>query len=125
MAVLPSAGRPRLSRIFKILARAAWEEALEAGVYRGSAVDAADGFIHFSTAAQAQETARRHFAGQTDLVVLAVDADALGTTLKWEPSRGGELFPHLYGTLAPEQVIAVTDAPPGADGVPDVGDLAG
>jgi uncharacterized protein (DUF952 family) len=88
-------------------------------------VDLADGFIHFSTAAQAAETARRHFAGQGDLVVLAVEAGALGGALKWEPSRGGDLFPHLYGELAANLVVWLRAAPLGAAGVPDVGDLSG
>jgi len=69
------------------------------GLYQGSAVDHRDGFIHFSTAAQVGETAARHFVGQTDLMLVAVDGDALGAALKWEPSRGGALFPHLYGAL--------------------------
>jgi uncharacterized protein (DUF952 family) len=97
---------------------------VRAGAYEGSPVDLADGFIHFSTAGQAAETARRHFQGQTGLVVLAVQAEALGTALKWEPSRCGALFPHLYGRLPAACVIEVREAPPGADGVPDVGDLA-
>ena len=95
-----------------------------AGVYGGSALDHADGYIHFSTAAQAGETARRHFAGQADLVVLAVDTEALGDRLKWEPSRGADLFPHLYGTLAANLVLDVRSAPLGQDGAPDLGDLA-
>jgi uncharacterized protein (DUF952 family) len=95
-----------------------------AGVYEGSAVDLADGFIHFSTAAQAAETARKHFAGQGGLVLLALEAEALGPGLKWESSRGGALFPHLYGPLAADRVLEVREAPLGADGVPDVGDLA-
>ena len=96
-----------MSRIYKILPRAAWTAARGAGRFEGSAVDLADGFIHFSTSAQAQETARRHFAGQAELVVLAVEAEDLGAVLRWEPSRGGELFPHLYGPLAGEAVIDV------------------
>ena len=84
-----------MGRIYKILSRAEWAQAQAAGVFAGSAVDHADGFIHFSTAAQAPETARRHFAGQSDLVVLAIEADDLGAALVWEPSRGGDLFPHL------------------------------
>jgi uncharacterized protein (DUF952 family) len=100
-----------VNRIYKILARAEWLAALEAGVFVGSAVDRADGFIHFSTAGQMEETARRHFAGQADLVVLEVEAESLGETLRWEPSRGGELFPHLYGPLDRAQVIAVGDLP--------------
>jgi uncharacterized protein (DUF952 family) len=110
-----------LSRIYKILPRADWALAQGAGRFEGSAVDRQDGFIHFSTAAQAQETARRHFAGQADLVVLEVEADDLGAALRWEPSRGGELFPHLYGPLDAQKVRGVRDAPLGDDGVPDLG----
>ena len=69
------------------------------GTYRGSAADARDGFIHFSTAAQLAGTMTKHFAGQRELLVIAVEADALGSSLKWEPSRGGQLFPHLYAAL--------------------------
>jgi uncharacterized protein (DUF952 family) len=112
-----------LSRIYKILSRAEWRAAEAAGRFAGSAVDLADGFIHFSTAAQAQETARRHFAGQGDLVVLEIEADDLGPALRWEPSRGGDLFPHLYGPLEVGRVRAVTEAPLDAAGVPQVGAL--
>jgi uncharacterized protein (DUF952 family) len=113
-----------LSRIYKILSRAEWSKAHEAGRFLGSGIDLADGYIHFSTAAQAQETARRHFAGQDDLVVLEVEADDLGAALRWEPSRGGDLFPHLHGALDAALVRYVTDAPLGADGTPVVGPLA-
>jgi uncharacterized protein (DUF952 family) len=109
-----------LSRIYKILPRADWEAARVAGRFEGSPVDLADGFIHFSTAAQAQETARRHFAGQSDLVVFEVEADDLGAALRWEPSRGGDLFPHLYGPLDPGRVLTVAEAPLGEDGVPQL-----
>jgi uncharacterized protein (DUF952 family) len=85
--------------IVKICRAAEWAQAVRDGVFRGSAVDMQDGYIHFSTAAQIAETAARHFAGQSDLVLVAVDAAALGDKLKWEPSRGGALFPHLYGDL--------------------------
>ena len=85
--------------IYKISDVALWNEAKRLGVFTGAPVDVADGFIHFSTAAQAAETAARHFAGRSDLVLVAVDADALGASLRYEPSRGGALFPHLYGTL--------------------------
>jgi len=105
-------------RIYKILPRAEWAAAQQAGRFEGSAVDHADGYIHFSTAAQAPETARRYFSGLTDLVVLEVEADDLGAALKWEPSRGGDLFPHLYGALAADQVRAVHEAPLDAAGVP-------
>jgi len=113
-----------VSRIYKILPRAAWEAAHRAGRFEGSPVDLADGYIHFSTAAQAQETAERHFRGQPDLVVLALEAADLGEALRWEPSRGGQLFPHLYGALAAGLVRAVTEAPLDAAGVPQVGVLA-
>lgn len=109
-----------MSRIYKILSRAEWEAARAIGRFEGSAVDARDGYIHFSTAAQAQETARRHFRGQEGLVVLEVETDDLGD-LRWEPSRGGELFPHLYGVLDVAKVRAVTEAPLDADGVPLIG----
>jgi uncharacterized protein (DUF952 family) len=88
-----------MTTIYKICTAAEWHAAEHAGVYSGSAVDRQDGFIHFSTAEQAQETAAKWFAGQRDLVLVAVDGDALGDKLKWEPSRGGALFPHLYGDL--------------------------
>jgi uncharacterized protein (DUF952 family) len=88
-----------MTTIFKICDRAEWAEAERRGGFHGSAVDIADGFIHFSAADQVAVTAERHFAGLTDLVIVAVDAQALGPTLRWEPSRGGALFPHLYGTL--------------------------
>jgi uncharacterized protein (DUF952 family) len=113
-----------LSRIYKILPRGDWTVAHEAGRYEGSPLDQQDGFIHFSTAAQAQETARRHFVGQADLVVLEVETDDLGLVLRWEPSRGGDLFPHLYGALAANLVRYVTEAPLDADGTPTLGDLA-
>ena len=113
-----------MSRIYKILARDEWAAAQAAGAFAGSAIDLTDGYIHFSTGAQAAETARRHFAGQADLVVLEVEAGDLGEALVWEPSRGGDLFPHLYGRLPIERVLAVTDAPLGDDGVPQLGELA-
>jgi uncharacterized protein (DUF952 family) len=85
--------------IFKICTAMEWREAEQAGVYRGSEADRRDGFIHLSTAEQVADTAARHFARQSDLVLITVDATALGDRLKWEPSRGGALFPHLYGEL--------------------------
>jgi uncharacterized protein (DUF952 family) len=107
-------------RIYKILPRAEWDAARAVGCFAGSAVDHQDGYIHFSTAAQAGETARRYFRGQPDLVVLEVEGDDLGDTLKWEPSRGGDLFPHLYGVLLTGQVNAVHTAPLDADGIPQI-----
>jgi uncharacterized protein (DUF952 family) len=113
-----------LTRLYKILPRGDWARAQASGAFEGSADDIRDGFVHLSTAAQAAETARRHFTGQGDLVVLAVEADQLGPALAWEPSRGGDLFPHLHGGLACTAVIAVTEAPLDHEGVPQVGDLA-
>jgi uncharacterized protein (DUF952 family) len=107
-----------VTTIYKICARAAWREAERAGLYRGSDVDMRDGFIHFSTAAQVAETAAKHFAGQTDLMLVTVDTDllgdALGPALKWEKSRGDDLFPHLYAALP---VAAVRYAQPLPDEV--------
>ena len=88
-----------MATIYKICERAEWQAAERAGIYRGAVLDLRDGFIHFSTAAQVAETAAKHFAGRADLVVVAVDAAALGEPLQWEPSRGGALCPHLYGAL--------------------------
>jgi uncharacterized protein (DUF952 family) len=105
-------------RIYKILPRAEWTAAQAAGRFEGSAIDREDGYIHFSTAAQAQETARRYFVWLKDLVVLEVEGDDLRETLKWEPSRGGDLFPHLYATLSVDQVRAAHEAPLDEDGVP-------
>lgn len=79
---------------------------LETGSFAGAPIDLADGYIHLSTAQQLDETVDKHFAGQTDLHIAAVDLDAQGETLKWEPSRGGQLFPHIYGPLLLETVIA-------------------
>jgi uncharacterized protein (DUF952 family) len=88
-----------MTTIYKICETAQWALAERDGAFRGSAVDYADGYIHFSTAAQVAATAAKHFAGMSGLVLVAVAADALGAALKWEISRGGALFPHLYGAL--------------------------
>ena len=112
-----------MSLIYKILPVAEWREAQARGVFDGSAIDLTDGYIHFSTAGQAQETARRYFKDRPDLMLLAVPVEGLGEALKWEPSRGGDLFPHLY---APLPVSAVVDARPlalDAEGVPVLGTL--
>jgi uncharacterized protein (DUF952 family) len=93
-----------------------WIAAEAAGLYAGSSQDRADGFIHFSTADQIEESARRHRAGQDDLVLIAVDPATLGDALRWEPSRGGALFPHLYGPLTPGAIRWVRDLPLAADG---------
>jgi uncharacterized protein (DUF952 family) len=102
--------------IYKICDSTLWCEAERAGVFAGAPVDHADGFIHFSTAAQVAETAARHFAGKEDLLLLAVDAAVLGPALRYEPSRGGQLFPHLYGTLPLTAVRWVRLLPLGANG---------
>jgi uncharacterized protein (DUF952 family) len=102
--------------LYKICPAALWEEAVQNGAFHGSAVDVRDGFIHFSTAAQVEETAAKHFAGQDGLVLVRVDASRLGDRLKWEPSRGGALFPHLYGALDPAAVSGVDPLPLGPDG---------
>jgi uncharacterized protein (DUF952 family) len=97
--------------IFKIVSASEWRAAESVGRFTGSAVDVRDGYIHFSTGAQAAETARRHFAGQSNLVLVAVSADAFGTALRWEPSRNDELFPHLYAELPMTAVSWVKPLP--------------
>lgn len=104
------------SIIYKIAPRALWREAEKTGRFTGAPVDVADGFIHFSTAAQARETAARHFSGQAGLLLVAVDGSRLGEALKYEPSRGGALFPHLYGPLDLDAVVWARPLPLGADG---------
>ncbi len=106
-----------MTLIYKICPAALWRDAESAGRFDGAPVDRADGFIHFSTAAQAPETAAKHFAGQDDLLLIAVDAEALGEALRYEPSRGGALFPHLYGPLPLSAVRHVAALPAGPDGV--------
>jgi uncharacterized protein (DUF952 family) len=106
-----SASSSDINVIYKICGADEWRAAEAAGAFRGSAVDRRDGFIHFSTAEQVAETARRHFAGQSGLVLVSVDPAALGEALKWEPSRGGALFPHLYGVLEPNAVRGVEPLP--------------
>lgn len=111
------------SVIYKLVAGPEWESAEAAGVFTGSAVDRQDGYIHFSTAEQVAETARRHFAGVPGLTLLAVDTAALADQLRWEPSRGGALFPHLYGDLPTAAVTWVAELPdPDAEAEDDPGD---
>ncbi|MET0367464.1 MAG: DUF952 domain-containing protein [Methylobacterium sp.] len=102
--------------IYKICPRALWRDAERQGRFSGAPVDVADGFIHFSTAAQVAETAARHFAGQDDLLLVAVEGDRLGDALRYEASRGGDLFPHLYGDLPLAAVVSVEEMPLGPDG---------
>ena len=138
----------KVKTIYKLLTAAEWEAARAEGVYRGSEQDQRDGFIHLSTAAQIAETARKHFSGVPDLVVLAIDIEMLeklhtahrsplpsgeeatasllpggegqegASSLRWEPSRGGDLFPHLYAMLPSGAVQSATPAPLADDGTP-------
>ena len=105
-----------MTLVYKICPTSLWREAERLGAFAGAPVDVQDGFIHLSTAAQVCETAARHFAGQGDLLLIAVDAEALGTALRYEPSRGGDLFPHLYGPLPLSAVRWVKPLPLGSDG---------
>src|SRR5713226_2782974 len=110
--------------IYKICPASAWREAERQGTYRGSADDIRDGFIHFSTASQVAETARKHFFGQTGLFLIEVDADGLGDALRLEPSRNDELFPHLYGELDLGAVTGVLSMRARSDGYHDLPELA-
>ncbi|WP_165184471.1 DUF952 domain-containing protein [Caulobacter soli] len=112
-----------MSKIYKILPKTEWDAARAAGAFKGSAVDLADGFIHFSGHDTAQRTAELYFKGQAGLVLLTVEADDLGETLKWEASRGGALFPHLFRDLRVGEVIAERALTLDADGVPILGEL--
>ncbi|MEO5321740.1 DUF952 domain-containing protein [Mesorhizobium sp. CC13] len=109
--------------IYKICPEPLWRDAERKGVFEGAPVDLADGFIHFSTAGQVRETAARHFAGQADLLLVAIDADSLGAALKYEVSRGGALFPHLYAPLQTAAAVWVRPLPLEADGSHDFPEL--
>lgn len=113
-----------MTRIYHICRQDEWDAARGMGIYHGSSQDAADGFIHLSTAAQVKASAAKHRAGQGGLVLIVVDAGRLGNALKWESARGGDLFPHLYGTLPVDAVSAVHDLPLGSDGRHIFPDLA-
>ncbi len=102
--------------IYKIVTASEWAVAEENGEFAGAAIDLEDGYIHFSNAAQVKETVSKHFAGQLDLLIVTVDPDKLGDELTWEPSRGGDLFPHLYGNLSLDCVETVDDLPVGKNG---------
>ncbi|MFD2766166.1 DUF952 domain-containing protein [Micromonospora eburnea] len=109
--------------IYKILGSDEWERARATGHFAGTAMDQQDGFVHLSAADQVVETARRFFAGVTGLTVLAVDPDRLGDALRWEASRGGTLFPHLYAALPVDAVVAAHPLPadrPAADAVAEL-----
>lgn len=103
--------------IYKIVPQELWQAARTEGVFKGASIDLVDGFIHLSTAAQAVETARLFFAGQSGLLLVAVETAAFGDALKWEPSRDGALFPHLYAHLPFDAVAWERPLPLGADGV--------
>jgi uncharacterized protein (DUF952 family) len=105
-----------MATIYKICPARLWREAVAGGIFRGSPVDLGDGFIHFSTAAQAEEITAKYFAGQDDLVLVAFDDATLGAEVRYEPSRGGQLFPHLYAPLDPKLALWVKRLPLRADG---------
>ncbi|WP_370205884.1 DUF952 domain-containing protein [Pararhodobacter marinus] len=102
--------------VYKIFRRSEWDAFTAAGQTAGAPVDLADGYIHLSTSAQVVETAAKHFATESDLVLLALDSDSLGAALRWEPSRGGALFPHLYRQMTTEDVLWDKSLPLGAAG---------
>jgi uncharacterized protein (DUF952 family) len=108
--------------IYKIFRSVENDDFVRRGETEGAPVDIADGFIHFSTVEQVAETAAKHFSGETDLKLLALDADLLGDDLRWEPSRGGQLFPHLYRRLRIDDILWTRDLPLGAKGH-EFGDL--
>lgn len=105
-----------MTMIYKIIDKDDWDRARSCGRYSGSLDDRRDGFIHFSTADQMVETAEKHFAGQVNLMLLAIEADKLADALKWEASRHGQLFPHLYAALNVSSVHRAWPLPLGADG---------
>ncbi len=105
-----------MSLIFKIIDAKLWHAACHDGVFRGAGIDLADGYIHFSTVDQVAETAEKHFAGQGGLLLVAIEEAALGPALKYEPARGGKMFPHLYGALDPKSVAWTCDLPLEPDG---------
>src|SRR5262245_47810865 len=102
--------------VYKIVTRAAWHEAEQSGAFKGAAIDLRDGYIHLSTADQVEGTAAKHFAGQADLVLVAIDAEKLGNELRYEISRGGDLFPHLYTPIDLAAVRWVKPLPLGSSG---------
>ncbi len=108
------------SAIYKITGKQEWSNALRSGSFRGSPDDLRDGFIHFSTRDQLAGTARKHFFGRDDLLLIALDPASLGPALKWEPSRGGALFPHLYADFATASAVWVRELKQRADGEPDI-----
>lgn len=114
---------PDDSLVYKIVPDDLWRKAVAAGRFDGAPVDFQDGFIHLSSAAQLRETARLHFAGENGLMLLAVRTAPLGEALRWEPSRGGALFPHLHAPLDPAAVAFAVPLPLGPDGAHRFPDL--
>ena len=112
-----------MTLVYKVLSKAEWTAALAQGRFDGAPVDLADGFIHLSAPDQLAETLKRHFAGRADLVLAAFEAETLGPTLKWEPSREGALFPHLYAPLPTDAAIGVQDLRLTANGGFDLGGI--
>jgi uncharacterized protein (DUF952 family) len=112
-----------MSLIYKIVPAALWRAAEALAEFDGAPVDLADGFIHFSSAAQVRQTAAKHFAGQRDLLLVSVEAQRLGDVLRYEPSRGGDLFPHLHGKLRLADVLRVDALPLRDDGTHDFSGL--
>lgn len=106
------------SVVYKILPRADWDAAVMAGSFAGSPDDLRDGFVHLSAAPQLAGTAAKYFKGKSNLVLVSFEAEALGSSLKWELSRGAELFPHFYSALPADKALAVYELPLGSDGVP-------
>jgi len=102
--------------IFKICGRLEWEESLKSGDYLGSQDDLRDGFVHFSTSEQLDATAAKHFAGRKDLLLICYMTERIGSSLRWEPSRSGALFPHVYGSLKTSDAHWVQPLPLGPDG---------
>ena len=105
-----------MTTVYKIVAADLWQAAEDSGMFTGAGIDLNDGFIHLSTGAQARRTAQLYFKGQGNLVLVAVDGARLGEALKYEPSRDGDLFPHLYGPLPLAAVLSVRPLPVGGDG---------
>lgn len=114
---------PEHRLIYKISPAGAWHNAERAGVFTGAPIDLTDGFIHFSTATQVAETAAKHFSGQSDLILAAIDTETLGAALKYEVSRNGALFPHLYSDLNMDAVAWVKKIPLDENGLPKIPDL--
>jgi uncharacterized protein (DUF952 family) len=110
--------------VYKICPGNLWRSAEKTGFFEGAPIDVLDGYLHFSTGKQVYETAAKHFAGQGDLLLIAIDADALGAALRYEVSRGGDLFPHLYAPLPLTAVLWVKPLPLGRDGQHEFPDLA-